>query len=1171
MRLLKINKWLFVVFLISALIILSFFSIKSRFAISNASLLKDENVLQFFKFREKLINSSYESNVRFASNLSRNPADFKLRKLTKNIINRYKIRNLFSFHEDILIDNCPLELNKPFYNEEANHPNLRIGCLKPYVEHLYFYNLKLKYKKNNLESFDNQLWFNKTYGKIINNLVSSPREGVDSIAFDKLPRKAELIFSWNLKDDNQSNYVFFNRQFLKKYEEDPMVTVFYKDKIILRNEYRIFCVDKNSGKTIWSFGDLGKTRQEFYQTFCHPHENSFGYELLFDRDMVFTELDHSLMGINIQNILTPQLAWKRDLGEYTLCTKPVGCGNIIIVGLINEKKELWVCGFNRINGNLEWNTYIGTSSFASSVCLISLTIGECSFIATNHGAIICLNSNTGEIIWLRKYSPRKYNIFDCKQFEIDKNAVTEKGLVSYDTQFLEIGENNELYYKPRESDYFYILNSKNGELKNQLMIDSQLYYILRACNGKIILLKIPDETSAKSLLEVIELKSGKCLFKRFVDGSKLKGVHYQSNNEIIFKIDEKLYFLRIAGGEVKLQDVDSSVQGWLLNASGQFLLIGNNHTLSCLDVLNQRYVKPELPYAEPNYSFSKEKLLDKDYMRSKEFKDAILRHMKTGNITLDEFVVMMQDNLPEMKNPSWRDFFNIFKKLYGDQIVTFKDVQLKVSNLLKELVLIDNPTEPDSVIKSGIEENGNKSYSVYGESLKLLPIKVIERHDPVDFYLLLDFDQLICVKENGNILWERKVFYNNRDYAYKRIIKPGTDVGLGRIFSPYLEAYVLGNNLILNDSVNIVAVDIRTGTYLWSFTNKMEVLNQMKRQFFEKSESFRQYGYHDSFLKNIMLRVNFCEGKLILTHGHKVYSINPTTGFCNKVIQLDINAVMQLYVYGKNIYILPLSLDEIIVLNDQLEINRIIPLGFVGNKTKWAELHFFEDAILLHAFSNLYVIDKDGRMIYEVKNDTSRHFFVETLQNSFLVIFPFKKIVSFHIAQGDIKVKWEYKPESPDKIIWRSSLRDSKFYFIHNGNILFIYKSKGVYLFNNIYLENGKLNWLTPLDRAGNLFYSLSASEIFNGKIYFIFSTGCNECNKDMENDMTIDGGGMILSSRIYGIDFLSGALERNEYLRSIIDQGPPALDLVQTNNYLIFLVFDKFLTAEVKQKNVPN
>jgi len=372
------------------------------------------------------------------------------------------------------------------------------------------------------------------------------------------------VWDYELPSDKLSNFTVaahkVQRQWLKRYEESALSPIIHEQTIILRNEYRLFCIDLLTGREIWTFSP-DTSGHEFYQTVRHPHHNSYGYELLLDNNVVYTELAGKLTAIVIEDLLHPVLLWEQNLGEYTVSIKPIRYENTIIVGLTNARGELWICGFHVEDGSMLWSTYIGITTFLSPASTLSIIKDDTIIIGTNHGILTCLDPITGEIIWLRKYSPTKYSLFDYLNKKHFRGKLSGKGFISFNTQFINVDNNNIVYIKPRESEYVYILNSLTGELIEELLIDTNKYYVLTASNDKIVLFEKAKEKEIAHL-KIVDIKTGNELFSKTILTGNLQGVVQLNKKELLFKVDSIIHSLRIDDDIIELSKIGEHRREW---------------------------------------------------------------------------------------------------------------------------------------------------------------------------------------------------------------------------------------------------------------------------------------------------------------------------------------------------------------------------------------------------------------------------------------------------------------------------------------------------------------------------------------------------------------------------------------------------------------------------------
>jgi len=1139
------------------------------------SYLSDD-ILNYLKVRQKLISLPYERLSELTKLTKGNIQNARLNSLLNNIVSRLEAEGVLFTPEDILINNVPLQIDSPFYEESAG--NLHITSLKPYAEYLYFNNLKLIYHKNTLVKLSDTFWRSAQVTKGDRQLELP--SATNHISLDGgLMDKAQESWSYNLKSDNKSTFVFQIREWMKAYEEEAMCPVVYKDSLIMRNEHRLFCLDISSGKEIWSLGNADNSGEEFYQTLRNLHQNSSGYELLLDEDTVFTELNGQFVAIKLSNNIPPKLIWKRSLGEYTICTKPINKENTVITGLINKRMELWMCGFNAQNGNLLWSTYIGTSGFLSPVCTISAMGNDRVYIGTNHGVLLCLSPDEGKIIWIRKYAPKKYDEESIVENHY-QDALSDKGSIAYDTQFMELGSDGLLYYKPRESDYVYIYNI-DGELKEEFLIDSQRYYALRALDGKIYLLekKQNQHTVENPQLNIIDMESGKSIFKTDIIGSLLKGVHYNNREEMLFEASDRVYFVRSRGNKISLVSLKSPVKGWLLNSWGRFIFTGEDKTLFCLDALDAKN-NPYIPKNSKNSeylqkkedlknSFSRAIILKSNTKEEQELISRVSEGLAKGYLSLEEILPLIIKNIQGLKRPAWKAMLNELNNLYGEQAICFHDVKIKFCDFLFETGLIGAShikRQRYSTKTLNLGKN-KKSYKIAAENLNILPVYCVDKEKQLpEFFLLLKNDQLTCVEEDGRIRWHRKIFYKPIWDLYDL---PGVRSLKERSFlRSEIEVFLYKGVLIMKDYANIIAMNVSNGSYIWSMADKSKTLDQGKLALFDFNSISKKNDFEKFYLKNLKLYAKFIEDRIIIARGNKIYSLNPATGFCYKSLELDINGVVGIGSLNKLIYVVPYPTDKIIALNKELIIQQVIDLDFTKDKLGFAELAFVKDNILLRFGSDLYIVDKKGKLQDNLNIKYAKRFYIDIYKDNILIILPFKEIACFRLKQGLLKESWKLEPgASTENILWKRYSENSKYYFIVSNQILFPFREECDYFIASIDLQTGKKLWETSLEGAKGFFSNLAGYQECNGMVNFIISTTCNEMCADF-NDYCSKSKYAYLNSRLFGLGLSKGHILRNDKLQQQGTDPTLSIDstLMQTKNYFIYNIYSEFLNVELKK-----
>ncbi len=1125
--------------------------------------LYGEDILNHFEIRKRLLSLSYEELSKISQQIKAVDSMAQLNNLLEEILSKMEKESIYLLIEENYVNNTPELLDFPFYNN-ANQ-NFKITDLKPYAERLYFNNLKLEYKRNYLKAKTDKLWINPKFPKEDNKLKKQNNlsDKINYWQADRLLYKTEKVWGYDLRSDNLTNFVVMpimsDRQMIKIYEENPIFPVSYKGMVILRNEYRLFCVDILTGREIWSYSP-DKKGYEFYQTLRHPHHNTYGYEMLLEKNIVYTELAGKLVAIKIEDIHPLSLLWEKDLGEYSVCIKPVKYENSLIVGLINAREELWICGFNSNNGSLQWNTYVGTTSFLSPACVTSAIKDNKIILGTNHGILVCLEPSSGEIIWLREYTPKKLSLFDYFMKGESKAKWLDKGFIKFDTQFINIDNDGTLYYKPRESDYLYLLDFKTGEIIEEILIDSDRYYLLKAANDKIVLL---EKTNGKEKvqLKVIHLKSGNQIYATTLDGGVLKGVVQLDKEEILFKVGEIIHFLRVCSDSAEYSKTEASLEGWLLSYNNEFLLTGENRTLYCWASPNREYT------IDANNQALNELFKKRDRIRH----NLTLSDIKSSGISANEMAHIIVNDLEKMRGSPWDSSFPELKKLYGNEIITYRDIEIKFSNFLYELGLTEPDkkndklpiignyfrdieikfsnflyelglTEPDKKNdKLPIKGNPkNKNYEVKGDRIRLLPIDVIDGPQSLNFFLVLNFDQLFCVNEEGKILWDRRIFYLEKNLIMDPLGARGPS------------AYLYKNILIINDGINIIAVNVNDGRLIWSMTNK-EVT--------DKSKFFN----HDN---RIEFQLEFFNDKIIILHGQNIYSVNPITGYCERFNKLGFEGTNKILISNGCIYILSGSLKNIKVLNKDFVALRNFSLDFTEDKKKNYDLIIMDDNIVLLAPPYLYLFNKfNGGLKGKINMGNFNECYIENYNNNLFAIIPFKKLINFNLHNNSLSINWEMSFETEDLDTYLLKRIKGRHYFLVDKNIIFPIRREGNYYFVSVDSESGKKLWEICLKDMKGIFLDLSPYIKVNNLIYFIFTTGLENATEEtvFNKDILQKAGVLNTVPGLFTLNVNNGKIVMDKIFPGRNRVGFQRGIVTHTQNYVVSVGNDNLLRVERK------
>lgn len=1144
--------------------------------------LSQGNLLTYFKIREKLLMLDYENLRAIKEKYGCLGEGRRLNELIDNLLSRELKDNIFFLCEDIFVNNVPMLNDERLF--KARH-KMSLYDFDPQEEHIYLNNLFLRYKGNLLLEKDEGYWINpaRSVKKVsqLNSSLNHPVQFSTYKSFITICRTAnpKIAWSYQLKDSLETTYFFDTRQWFKFYEENALRPLCYNGTVILRNEYRVFCIDLASGKEIWSFAPPDQQGYEFYQKFRHPNQNSFGYELLIEDGILFAELGGKLIALRLTNILEPELLWERNLGEYTLSAKPVKAGEILIVGFINSKKELWMCGFNSKDGTPKWNTYIGTSSMLSPVSELYLVNGSHIFVGMNHGVVVCLDYKDGSLVWERKYLPKKYSLFEFWEKGYYADRFTDRGSFKFDTQIITIDTAGSLYYKPRESDYLYILGMETGDCIRKILIDQDKYILLTVNSGLgVFLMKAHDSDKANTILTV-DLNSGKEVSRKTIKNGTVKGVYVNGNNlnELILKINDTIYVYDIEKQSSSEVSVNGLTGGWLLEMiENRFLLLGDGRNLYCLDVAGNSIYKGNPAVAK--YLVNRESILkyfteiaqqENSEGDGSIIMSTILSSIKESPPMLEYIVSAAVQNKDILKNTSLSNFlFGLPEKQRRNCYIEYCDINLNFKNFIKGVTassVTDSSEVKNRDFRSAIYSRTKKqdAFQIEGGYL-LIPVTVeVVSGDKtkLDFFLVSDFDQLVCVDESTKtIRWERRIFYNPTNYMY--------------LYHHNLDVYLYEDTLIINDGVNIIAVDVHDGRYSWSFTNKGEgfkreiqgALNSVDPE--EKKKLHVLDSLTTGYIKNVLVRTRFIDDTLIITHGNKVYSVNPRTGYCYGYRNVALEGIGDCVVSDKEIFLLSVSSSEIVVLTKDLRDSKLILLKNVEpGRGKDSRLFLLKEHFGLFNNSHIYLFDKiSGALRFELRTDDNARF-IEACSDALAVIVPFRKVTiygladnvfselcSFDVGGGVSNEAFYSFLARQEGVAFIKALRYSKFYLFEDRQLFFPFRRDDTYFLSLIDIGKCARLWERPLPGFYGDFCYLSNMASLEGGITFIMST--KSTNTEISPCVT----------RLLTVDRNTGDIKRNEKLYTANVADFKAFTISDSRHHVVYRIPPSTLRVESKE-----
>lgn len=1084
-------------------------------------LLSHGNLLDYFSIREKLLSLTYDDLNDVFLALENRKILGNLKHLVIAVMAKQK-NEVFSLQEDIFVNNVPFPEKSPFYPDAGSE--LKISELKPYAEHAYFYNLALNHCANKLTKKDDFFWVGskKNEGEERGSLDLENKDADADTLEIKTRRNGTIdaLWTYRCREELLANYPQADmRQWVKTYEEPLLFPTVYGDRVILRNEYRIFCLDRSSGEEIWSFANEDKSGRENYKTVRHPHQNSYGGEFLLANEVLYTELNGRLIAIDLKRADDPKLLWECGLGEYTVASKPVLVEDILIVGLINAKGEFWFCGFQDSQGEIEWTTYIGTSSFLSPVSAISAVFGNQAVIATNHGILACLYAQDGTIVWIRKYTPKKHSYYKYW------NDLRTKDIISYDTGFLQACNRGFLYYKPRESDFLYVLDPKDGQLKERVLIDSDRFYLLGILAGDAVLLEKATSIEKNAQLKITELTTGKLVYGLRIEGSVMLGASNIRNDCLIFKTERSLHKVEFAQGHILHESWNVNSQGWLmgfggLNSPEIFLFTGDRKKLQYYDFRSGKFPANKR-FNEPGgvSGIEKRRKIEELFgklvrINGQENQAAFLRRQLISEVLsfrmpLEDLVLLIDTSAGQMQNADWIDFFFTLSKGFGNEVIDCHGVRMRFSNFLLEKGLLKGEAKQSEDFWKKSEKEMEECL-LTGDSLLVLPIQVVKGSDPLDFFLVLKNEQLLCVNDAGVILWEA------------RVASPEASV----------KAFLYEDIVIVCDDRNVIALNAKNGTFIWSVTS---LLNQPE----EESDFIRNTIFPEASSND--MRIKFVGDKAVIAKDGDIFLISLRTGYCKRTYPLRGGRVTALESEGNKIYLLRRGalFYDLSVFNDQLEITQKFNLlkinywafqewlprkishllnlllsklserrfptgkfqtllkrvGFLKNFPEMsrsdANLMIGEKRLALGMPGRVYVLDKqDGELKGEIKVGGKRPKMSEIIiwKDKLLIVEPLANLKCYDLNSDRAATHWtfNFSEGEPDGI--NQAFYFAKYSIVADGKILAPFNRRGQVCFVALDIRNGEKMWEITHEYLKGEFYDMSVPDVSNGNVSFIIA-----------------------------------------------------------------------------------
>lgn len=1117
--------------------------------------LEEQNILSYLRLRQKLYAFSFDELRQLQKYASKKPSFKELVNLISGVC--AKKYNIYVFKEDFFLGNIPVMEPLPFYKGD----DYIIEKIARSTERLYFNNLELPYRNNLLKGIDNNLFVNTNFAFKTDDSAAVPSDAglvLKHIDTQYMFQGIEHKWQYKLKSSNIYN-TSHERLIVKKYCENRIQPLILGDTVIFRNAYRLFAIGLDSGKQLWSISpDI--SGEEFYQTVAPWYTSPYGYEMAFDNGTIYAELAGRLVAYNISSEGNPVLKWKSDLGEYVLTTKPVSLKNILVLGLINGRGELWACGFSKEDGTLKWSTYVGLSGFSSPLCSVSAVSKDKIFLATNHGILICLNSADGQIVWLRKYESNKYSVFEwfSKQQSSYKNREHE-GFIEFDSQFIIVNEEeNSLAYKPRESDVLYLLNPATGKLIDEIRNDPSKYAIISMNGSMLIMLDIHNENNIQFL--IVNYPEGKILYKRKLCNGKLSGIAYKNKEELSFKVGSRIYTVFFSNGSVKLREMNSGEQGWLLECNDTFLFLAGNDTVKCFRIggdsqdlclhKSKTEKQEELLLAFDGILDNITQIDGVNKTNGGKNSERLLKQLKASCVPAQKIIPAIISNLNRLKGSRQESFFEELNGLYGDEIVEYKGVSLRFNGFLQALELLKNTLQYESWRNPA--KLTLRSELVAPDNLSVLPINVISGNTP-DFFILSHNYMVYCVDESGKILWSKKVAFKQQAHGAKDI-----------------EVYLCNGVLIINDKINVIAVHSKTGNYIWSVTNDVGLDKNIFLQ----------------DLRGIEYKLAFFDNNILLVHGNKINSIDPYTGFCNKETMVPVDNIEGILVFdkrtalftskeipSKKLFLWTVKKHrkyDIYILNNNLE---TLNKASFGNKIKnfqYFDLCLFDKKIVILLPFGLYTYNTGTGGIKRFLNFSGYHkayFRMRKSKEDLILIRPFDSILGFKPGINSLLVKWSHQfGTEPVKSILEEDLKTS--FAVDDSNAVVFTKNHNNYSLILIRTKDGLVIWESQLGHITGEFADLYNIHLVDNYIYLIMYSALKFSRGIVQEELKKTGKfACNLYPVLMKINRTTGDLEYVKEFTHIVNFGYARGMITHTKNFVLFTINGNKMFSERRNK----
>ena len=382
-------------------------------------------------------------------------------------------------------------------------------------------------------------------------LISAPQENNSAKYF----LADEIIFP----QSNTTKIKVKPRVWTFKYDHYHDVPIIENDELVVRNENTVYAFSLNQRRPLWNISPLAHQGTGQYKNAPLPFHNEQNNSLAIDKNgSIYLQVADYFFSLDQQ---TKKVLWKKLMAQYRPITKPIisPAGNIIL-GVKNERGEIWFIGISSADGQTVWSTYAGISNHTGPVSDLIMTVGDCLIAGTNHGFIIALNSRTGAVYWLRKYPTFRYNLFD---FFLNITSET----IAFQGHFLEHLGKDLLAYKAYESSSLQLISLRTGALVREFQQPKDELFL--GLQNNHLLSLTPNQVKEYNL-DNFQVDNS------FARPSKTFKTAFVFNHTNYLQFDTDLYYWSTN----KLKQIDGHFQGDVIGANANYIITADSNKYS---------------------------------------------------------------------------------------------------------------------------------------------------------------------------------------------------------------------------------------------------------------------------------------------------------------------------------------------------------------------------------------------------------------------------------------------------------------------------------------------------------------------------------------------------------------------------------------------------------------